>query len=131
MTSPESLLKNARSIAVVGCSATPGKDAHEVPAHLVRRGYEVFPVNPTAKEIFGRKAYATLAEVPRPVDIVNVFRPAAEAPAIVQQAIDAGARAVWLQSGIASPEARALADAAGLPYVEDACIRVVDRMIAR
>lgn len=84
-------------------------------------------MNPTAKEIFGRKAYASLADVPGPIDLVDVFRPAAEAPAVVEQAIAAGAKAVWLQSGIRSPEARRLAEDAGLEYVEDRCIMIEHR----
>lgn len=122
-TDPHQLLQRARSVAVVGCSATPGKDAHEVPKAVLQRGYDVHPVNPSAKEIFGRKAYATLAEVPKPIDVVNVFRPAEEAPDIARQAVAAGARALWLQTGIVSDEARRIAEEAGLDYVEDACMR--------
>jgi predicted CoA-binding protein len=123
MTDPRALLQRSKTIAVVGCSATPGKDAHEIPRYMLARGYDVHPVNPTAKEIFGRPAYATLADVPRPIDIVNVFRPAEEAPAIARQAIAAGAKALWLQSGLHSPEARQITESAGLTYVEDHCIR--------
>lgn len=124
-TDPKTLLARAQSFAVVGCSATPGKEAHEVPKFLVQRGYEVYPVNPGAKEIFGRKVYARLEDAPRPVDIVDVFRPAEEAPAIARQAVDVGARALWLQVGIRSDEARRIAEEAGLAYVEDRCVRTV------
>lgn len=125
MTDPVALLKKSRSIAVVGCSATPGKEAHEIPKRVLEAGYEVYPVNPSAKEIFGRKVYPSLAEVPKPIDIVNVFRPSAEAPEVARQAVAAGARALWLQTGIESAEARRIAEEAGLEYVENACIRVV------
>lgn len=123
MTDPIHLLKDAQTIAVVGCSATPGKEAHDIPRALVPH-YDVYPVNPSATEIFGKRVYRSLAELPGPVDIVNVFRPSAEAPQVAQAAVDAGARALWLQTGIANPEARRIAEEAGLAYVENTCIRV-------
>lgn len=128
MSDPVQLLERARSVAVVGCSATPGKDAHEIPRFLLEH-VEIYPVNPSASEIFGKKAYPSLDEAPKPIDIVNVFRPAAEAPAIVRKAIEVGARAVWLQTGIESAEASKLAREAGIGYVENACIRVVMRQV--
>lgn len=128
-TDPLRLLANARSIAVVGASATPEKDAHEIPKYLLQQGYEMFPVNPNAKEIFGRAPFTQLADVPRPIDIVNVFRPSAETPAIAQQAVDAEARALWLQTGIAHPDARRIAEDAGLDYVENACIRIAHQRL--
>lgn len=128
MSDPIQILSRARNVAVVGCSATPGKDAHEVPRFLLAH-IDVRPVNPAGSEIFGRRSYKSLADVPRPIDIVNVFRPAPEAPAIAQQAVDVGARALWLQTGIESPEARRIAESAGLDYVENACTRVVMRYI--
>ncbi|HEX2021741.1 MAG TPA: CoA-binding protein [Candidatus Thermoplasmatota archaeon] len=131
MSDPVQVLSHARSLAVVGCSATPGKDAHEVPKHMLAQGYELYPVNPSAKEIFGKRVYASLADVPRPIELVNVFRPAEEAPGIARQAVELGARALWLQTGIRSPEARRIAEDAGLEYVEDACVRVVQRMLQR
>lgn len=129
MTDPQKLLENALVIAVVGCSATPGKDAHDVPREVLEMGWDVRPVNPSAASIFGRPAYRALADVPGPVDIVDVFRPAAEAPAIAEQAVAAGARAVWLQTGIKSPEARRICEEAGLDFVEDHCIRTEGRRI--
>lgn len=124
LTDPLHVLEHARAIAIVGCSATPGKDAHEIPRYLLDH-FEVYPVNPSASEIFGRKAYASLDDVPRPVDLVNVFRPSAEAPAIARKAVEVGARALWLQTGIESAEAQRIALDAGLEYVEDSCIRVL------
>lgn len=126
-TDPAHLLGRSRAIAVVGCSATPGKDAHEVPRFLIENGYEVYPVNPSAKEILGRKAHTSLADAPSPIDIVNVFRPSDEAAHVARQAVAVGARAVWLQTGIRSDEARRIAEAGGLAYVEDTCIRTVAR----
>lgn len=127
MTRPRDLLARSRRVAVVGCSATPGKDAHEVPRFLLERGFDVQPVNPAAAEIFGRKAYPTLAEVPGPLDLVVVFRPAEEAPGIARQAVAAGAKALWLQLGLRSAEARCIAEEAGLAYVEDRCTRTEAR----
>lgn len=129
MTDPVTLLKNAKTIAVVGCSATPGKDAHEIPKLMLAHGYDIIPVNPSAPEIFGRRAYKTLAEVPVPIDIVDVFRPAAEAPEVARQAVAVGAKALWLQLGLVSDEARRIAEAAGLAYVEDRCLKVEHRKL--
>ena len=128
MRTPYEILRDAKTIAVVGCSATPGKDAHEVPKFVATRR-TVHPVNPSATEIFGRKAYKSLKEVPGPIDLVNVFRPSEEAPAIVRQAIEVGAKAVWLQTGLHSEEARRMAHEAGLEYVENACTRVVLQLL--
>lgn len=128
MRTPYEILREAKTVAVVGCSATPGKDAHEIPKFLTR--YKtIIPVNPSAPEIFGLKAYKTLEEVPGPIDLVNVFRPSEEAPAIVRQAIKVGAKGVWLQTGLSSEEARRLAHEAGIDYVEGACTRVVQQLL--
>lgn len=129
MSDPLHVLERTRSVAVVGCSATPGKDAHDIPRFLLDH-VELYPVNPSATEIFGKKVAASLDEVPRPIDLVNVFRPSAEAPAIARKAVEIGARALWLQTGIESAEARRIAEEAGLDYVENACIRVVMRQLA-
>jgi predicted CoA-binding protein len=126
---PVDLLRRYHRIAVVGCSATPGKDAHEIPRYMMAHGYDVVPVNPVAPEILGVRAYPRLADVPGPIGIVDVFRPAAEAPAVAQQAVEVGAKALWLQLGIRSPEARRIAEDAGLLYVEDRCLKVEHRKI--
>lgn len=119
------LLESARTIAVVGASTNPTKAAHRIPAALISAGYRVIPVNPGADEIFGRRAYPSLADVPESIDIVDVFRPSDEAADIARQAVEVGAGALWLQAGITSPEARTIANEAGLVYVEDACIGAV------
>lgn len=126
---PLDILRHAKTIAVVGCSATPGKDAHEIPKYMLDHGYDIIPVNPSAPEIFGRKAYKSLAEIGRPIDLVDVFRPAAEAPEVARQAAAVGAKAVWLQLGIRSDEARRVAKEAGMRYVEDACLKVEHRRL--
>lgn len=122
---PVDVLSGSRTIAVVGASSVPGKAAHEVPLRLIAAGFEVIPVNPRGGELYGRRCYRTLAEVDRRVDLVDVFRPPAEAAGVVRQAVACGARAVWLQLGITSGDARATAMGAGLGYVEDACAAVV------
>jgi predicted CoA-binding protein len=113
------------SVAVVGCSTTPGKDAHEIPKYLLDRGYEVIPVNPTADEIFGRKTYDSLAEVEEGVEIVDVFRPSDEVAGIVEEALGREDVAViWTQLGIADDEAAERAEDAGKRVVQDRCIKV-------
>ena len=123
------LLSSARTIAVVGLSTQPWKAAHSVPASLKAAGYTVIPVHPTATEILGEKAYRSLLDIPVHVDIVDVFRPADETPAIAEQAVQIKAGALWLQLGIANDEARSIAEAAGLTYIEDRCIAVERSML--
>lgn len=118
----KSLLDSARTIAIVGLSTDPEKTSSAIATILIEAGYEVIPVHPKATEILGRTAYASLAEVPVPVDIVDVFRPADEAAGIAEEAVGIGAKALWLQLGIASDRARTIAEDAGLRYVEDTCI---------
>lgn len=129
MDDPVAILRSAKRIAVVGASGTPGKDAHDIPKHMLEHGYDIVPVNPRGGEIFGRPAYKSLAEVPGPIDVVNVFRPSEEAPGIAREAVAAGARALWLQTGLASEEAARIAREAGMRYVENACVRVTQRRL--
>jgi len=123
------ILETSTTIAVIGASTDPEKAAHRVPALLLEHGYTVIPVHPKAEEVLGQRAYPTLAEVPVPVDVVDVFRPADEAPGIAEQAVAAGAKVLWLQQGIASDEARATAEAGGLRHVEDVCIGATVRRL--
>lgn len=124
MENTERILREFRTIAVVGLSRDPEKAAHAIPARMQRAGYRIIPVNPTLETALGEKAYPTLRDVPEPVEIVLVFRPSAEAAAVARDAVAIGAKALWLQQGITSDEARAQAEAAGLLYVEDRCIGV-------
>ena len=117
------ILATARTIAVVGASGSPQKDAHEVPAYLQEQGYEVLPVNPGKDEVLGRAAADGLRELDAGVDVVDVFRPADEAPDIARAAVDIGADVLWLQLGIVSDEAARIAESAGLTVVMDACMR--------
>jgi predicted CoA-binding protein len=123
------LLNSAVTIAVVGTSTNPEKAAHKVPAILVDAGYTVIPVHPTATEILGRRAYPRLADIPGHVDIVDVFRPATEAPGIAEQAVAIGAGALWLQLGVTSTEAGRIAERAGLAFVQDTCIGETTRRL--
>ena len=125
---PEDILRSARTIAVVGASRDPLKAGGSVPAGLQRRGFRIIPVNPYADTLFGERAYRTLAEIPHKVDLVDVFRPARDAPGIARQAVAIGAHALWLQLDIRSEEARRIAEAAGLDYVEDECTAVVSAL---
>jgi uncharacterized protein len=126
----ERILTTYRSITVVGASAATAKPAHYVPAHMQEHGWRIVPVNPHEDEILGERVYRSLADVPEPVGLVDVFRPSAATPDIARQAVAAGATALWLQLGIASDEARAIAEDAGLLYVEDRCLIVEQRRLA-
>jgi uncharacterized protein len=125
MDTAERILREFDTIAVVGTSRDPNKAAHDVPAQLKAAGYRIVPVNPHADTLLGERVYRTLAEIPFAVDVVLVFRPSADAPQVARDAVAIGAKALWLQLGIASDEARRIAQDGGLLYVEDACSAVV------
>ncbi|WP_370325520.1 CoA-binding protein [Euzebya sp.] len=118
---PRTVLEDADVVAVVGCSTNPAKAAHRIPAWLQGMGYDVRPVHPSATEILGVPAMPTLADLDVAPDLVVVFRPSTEAPDVTRQAVEAGAGAVWLQLGIRSAEAEAIADQAGIAFVQDRC----------
>jgi uncharacterized protein len=122
MTDVRTLLEGARTIAVVGASTNPEKAAHRIPQLLIDRGYRVIPVHPSAEEIFGLPVAASLQDIDGRIDIVDVFRPSEEAADIAREAVAVGAGALWLQLGVTSPEARSIAEEAGLDFVEDRCI---------
>jgi predicted CoA-binding protein len=122
--SPE-VLASAKTIAVVGASRDPRKAGGSVPEGLQRRGFRIIPINPFADELFGERVYRSLADVPEKIDLVDVFRPAADAPEIARQAVAIGATALWLQEDIRSDEARRIAEQGGLDYIEDECTAVV------
>ncbi|PAU84698.1 CoA-binding protein [Halorubrum salipaludis] len=122
-------LLDADTIAVIGCSTTPGKAAHDVPAYLQRNGYRVVPVNPFADEVLGERAYDALADVEAEVGLVDVFRPSEEVPGVLddvreRHAERGDAGAVWLQLGISHDEAAAEAESDGIEVVQDRCIKV-------
>lgn len=120
-TDHEKLLREARTVAVVGLSANPSKASNEVASYLKASGYRVIPVNPKGGEILGERVYKSVTEIPEPVDIVDVFLPAEKTPQVAREAVEAGAGALWLQLGIESLEARRIAEGGGLAYVEDRC----------
>jgi uncharacterized protein len=122
---PEQILEDFTVVAVVGASTDPSKASHLVPATLRKHGFRIMPVNPRYPRIIGETAYPALSDIPFPVEVVEVFRPAEEAADIARQAVAVGAKALWLQVGISSPEARQIAQDAGLDYVEDACMAVL------
>ena len=134
---PKDAIMNAKVVAVVGASKNPTKDANTVPQYLKDHGYTVVPVNPTAEVIVGEKAYPSLGELPlelaRKVDLVDVFRPSEELPQVARQVVEMKGRTgrapvFWAQLGLESEEAKSILKANGVPYVMDACTRVVHRL---
>src|SRR5919199_1424405 len=121
------ILETSKTIAVVGMSTKPNRPSQEVPKYLKEHGYKIIPVNPKATEILGEKAYPDLTSIPEPVDVVEIFKRPEEVPPFVDEAIQIGAKVVWMQQGIENPEAAARAEAAGLQVVQDACMRTMHR----
>src|SRR5882672_10970566 len=116
------LLTNASTIAIVGASSNPDKASYGIMQKLQKAGYKVIPVNPRETAILGEQSYPALVDVPERIDIVDVFRRAEDTPAIADDAVTIGAKALWLQTGVVSEEAAARAKAGGLPVVMDLCI---------
>ena len=114
----------ARTVAIVGLSPNRLRPSFFVGGYLQYRGFKIVPVNPTADEILGERSYSMLTDIPFKVDVVDVFRAPEAAPAIAAEAVKIGARALWLQFGVVSPEAAALARAAGLDVVMDRCMKI-------
>jgi uncharacterized protein len=110
-----------RTWAVVGCSPEPWRPSHDVARFMIGRGYEVIPVNPTVEEVLGRACHASLADVPTPIDVVDIFRRSSEAGRHVDEAIAVGAKAVWMQLGVIDEAAAQRARDAGLLVVMDRC----------
>ncbi|MDT4892906.1 MAG: uncharacterized protein QOE97_1941 [Pseudonocardiales bacterium] len=125
----EQILATYDTITVVGASGSPEKAAHYVPEHMQQHGWRIVPVNPREEMILGEPVYRTLADVPEQVGLVNVFRPSESTPDVARQAVAVGATALWLQLHIASAEARAIAEDAGLLYVEDRCLIIEQRRL--
>jgi predicted CoA-binding protein len=123
------LLASANVIAVVGASSDPARPSNGIFRKLVAAGYRVVPVNPNETEVLGQKAYATLADVPYPIDIIDVFRRPEYTPDIADEAVRAQAKTLWLQSGIVNEEAARRARAGGLSVVMDACIGVLHSVL--
>ena len=120
---PESIVKEAETIAVVGASNNPEKYSNEVASYLMEQGYRIIPVNPNEEEVLGERAYDTVEQIPEQVDVVDVFLPPEKTPEIADDAVRTGAKVLWLQEGIENEEARRIAEDGGLTYVEDRCMR--------
>ncbi|WP_243664752.1 CoA-binding protein [Rhodothermus marinus] len=118
------VLAESRTIAIVGLSTDRQKASHFVATYLKYAGYRIIPVHPRAKEILGERAYPDLLSIPEPVDVVDVFRPAHECPEYARQAVEIGAKTLWLQLRIVSLEAAQIAEAGGLQVVMDRCIKM-------
>jgi predicted CoA-binding protein len=125
MTDPFALLRDAKTIAVVGASPSPQRESHGVMRYLLSQGYRCIPVRPDCDEVLGIACVPTLLDIDEPIDLVDVFRRPEFCAAHAREAVTAGAKALWLQLGIVSPEARAIAEAGGLGYVENACTAVM------
>lgn len=121
------MLGGCRVIAVVGLSPNPARDSHRVAAYLLAQGFTVIPVNPKEEAILGQKCYPGLADIPVPVDLVDVFRASEHAPAVAREAVAKGAKCLWLQEGVRSLEAAAIAQEAGLKFLQDRCLMVEHR----
>jgi uncharacterized protein len=123
---PAEILADARTIAVVGASPKPDRPSHGVMRYLLEHGYRCIPVRPRGcDEVLGVPCVRSLTEIEEPIDLVDVFRRPEACPEVAREAVAAGARSLWLQLGIVSPEARRIADAAGIDYVEDECTKMV------
>jgi predicted CoA-binding protein len=129
MRSPQQILAEARTIAVVGASPNPDRPSNDVMRYLLGAGYRVIPVRPPdCDEVLGVPCVSSLAEIDEPIDLVDVFRRPEFCASHAREAVEAGAGALWLQVGIVSAEAREIAEKAGLDYVEDACAKVVHKL---
>lgn len=116
------MLKASKTIAVVGISNKPDRPGYTIPVYMQQQGYRIIPVNPNLTEVLGEKVYASLRDIPGPVDVVDIFRRAEDVPPIVEDAIAIGAKVVWMQLGIVNDAAAARARAAGLQVIMDTCI---------
>jgi len=116
------IITSYHTVAVVGLSPDEGKPSYEVAAYLKKAGYRIIPVNPACRQVLGERCYASLAEIPDQVEIVDIFRRSEFVPEIVEQAIAKGVKAIWMQEGVVNEEAAARAEAAGLAVVMDHCM---------
>ena len=120
---------DTKTIAVVGASNDPKKAGHNIPAYLQTQGYKIIPVNPKGGEMFGETVRASLADIDEPIDVVDVFRPSEETPQIAREAVAAGAKVLWLQTGIQSDEAEKIARDGGLTVVMNTCMGATHRRL--
>jgi len=118
------ILERYKRIAMVGLSSNPFRPSHFAAIYMLSQGYDVTPVNPREKEVLGRRSYASLRDLPDPLEIVDIFREPAAVPAIVEEAIAAGAKVIWMQLGVVHEEAAERAREAGLEVVMDRCVKI-------
>ncbi|MDP2718225.1 MAG: CoA-binding protein [Dehalococcoidia bacterium] len=125
------ILRNARSIAIVGASSKPERPSYRVAKYLKEKGYKIFPVNPGEKEILGEPCYPDLKSILQPVDVVDIFRRSEDVLPIIDFSIEIGAKAVWMQEGVRNDEAAEKARKAGLRVVMDRCIMKAHKDLIR
>jgi len=118
------ILKNSHTIAIVGLSADWWRPSYFAAKYMQEHGYRIIPVNPKYTEVLGEKCYPTLAAIPEPVDIVDVFRKSEDCAPIAKQAVAIGAKTLWLQLGVENTEAQQIAEAAGLAVVMNRCVKI-------
>ena len=123
------ILKSTRTVASVGVSSNPDKPSYGIFQYLMEAGYRMIPVNPTTPQILGRQTYPDVPSIPEKIDVVQVFRKPEDVPPVVEQAIKAGAKVVWMQEGVVNEEAAARAEKAGLKVVMDRCMRETHRRL--
>ena len=123
------ILKTARTVASVGVSSNPEKPSYGIFQYLATAGYRMIPVNPTTPEILGRPSFPDLRSIPEKIDVVQIFRKPEDVPPVVEQAIQAGAKVVWMQEGIVNQEAADQAEKAGLKVVMDRCMRTTHQRL--
>ncbi len=118
------VIRSARTVAIVGLSPNPLRPSYFVGYYLQRHGYRIVPVNPKEREILGEKSYASLANIPFPVDVVDAFRVSSAVPSLAREAVQMGAKVLWCQFGVVSPEGAEIAEQGGLTVVMDRCMKV-------
>jgi len=123
------ILESSRTIAVVGLSDKPDRDSYRVAEYLQGHGYRIIPVNPTVAAVLGERSYASVADIPEPVDVVDIFRKPEAVGPVIEEAIAAGAKVVWMQLGIVNEPAAEAARVAGLQVVMDRCMKVEHRRL--
>jgi predicted CoA-binding protein len=129
MSVERDVLEKYHTIVVVGASSIPEKPSHWVSEYMISQGYRVIPVNPDEEEVFGVPCYPNLQSVPEPVEFVDVFRRPQFCADVVRDAIEVGAKVVWLQQGIVSNEAKRLAEEAGIAFLQDRCVLAEHRRL--
>jgi predicted CoA-binding protein len=131
VSTEERILNSSRVVAMVGLSPKPDRPSYRVASYLKEQGYRIIPVNPTEKEILGEPCYPDLASIPESIDVVDIFRRSEEVLPIVEEAIEIGAKAVWMQEGVINGEAAARAREAGLMVITDKCMRKEHRKLKK